>query len=65
MPHDFVYRKRGWIEDDGEYVIYEVDREKSTYFGTPWNDLGAYGKRKFENLLIIQNPRDRIIFRYV
>jgi len=38
---------------DNSKVI-EVDTSKATYQGIAWKTLGDYGKRKLENLLVIE-----------
>ncbi len=47
------------------FKVFEVDTKKSTYFGISWKDLGAYGRKKFENLVILKNSEDRIKVLYV
>lgn len=49
----------------GGRVVFEVDTSRALYKGIPWRTLGRFGKRKFENLIFIQNPKDRAIIRYL
>lgn len=35
------------------YKVFTVDTAKATYQGMPWHSLGDFGKRKFENLLVL------------
>ena len=60
QPHNFVYSKR----QHEEYTVYDIDTDKSTFYGQPWQDLGDYGRRKFENLLVINNSKEKIKFNY-
>lgn len=41
-------------------TVFEVNSRKCTYRGHTLESLGNYGKRKFENHLILSNPRERI-----
>jgi len=41
--------------------VIEIDTSKAKYQGIPWATLGDYGKRKFENILILTiNERAKI-----
>jgi hypothetical protein len=45
-----------------------VDTKKSHYHGLKWRDLGAWGKRKFENVLVLKNADEQrlpIKVRYI
>ena len=42
-----------------------VDMNKDKFRGIPWKMLGDFGKRKFENLLILKNAKEKIQIRYV
>lgn len=43
--------------------IVEVDTNKASYQGVLWRTMGDYGKRKFENLLVLeQKQRTHIIY---
>jgi len=43
--------------------VIEVDTSKATYQGIAWRTLGDYGKRKFENMLVLeQKERIKIIY---
>ncbi len=39
---------------DGFRVL-EVDISKAEFKGLKWTDLGAFGKRKFENLIVLRD----------
>ncbi len=59
-------RKYDYIESNGdEFTVYEIDGEKCTWFGHVVRRLNAYGRRKFENILVIRDPKTRLIFHYV
>lgn len=45
-------------------LVFEVDTTKATYRGMSWKSLGRYGRRKFENLLVLQNSTDPIHIIY-
>lgn len=43
--------------------IIEVDTKRAKYQGVSWRTMGDYGKRKFENLLVLeQRERTHIIY---
>ena len=48
-----------------DYVVVEVDVDKEKYYGIPWKSLGDFGKRKFENLIVLKRPKERLKIRYV
>jgi hypothetical protein len=48
-----------------DYVVVEVDVDKAEYLGRPWKSLGDFGKRKFENVLVLKRPKERLKIRYV
>jgi len=60
-PHNLVYKHVG---DYPEGKVFEIDTTKSHFFGIPWKTLGSYGKKKFENLIVLHNPRERLKFIY-
>ena len=39
--------------------VVEVNTRGVTYRGTPWKELGGFGKRKVENLLVLAVPNER------
>ncbi len=57
---DILVNKR---VDDG-FVFVEVDESKVIYKGKRLRRFGLYGRRKFENLLIMANPERKIFFIY-
>ena len=44
---------------DGLTVLF-IDTKKAKWFRHPWKDLNEYGKRKFENLLVMKNSRQKL-----
>lgn len=60
--HNFAMRH---VRDKGPYRIIEVDTKQSRYFNSPHHTLGAFGKRKFENLIVLANPREQLRFIYL
>lgn len=51
-------------EIDGFRVV-EVDTGKATFQGKPWKSLGEFGRRKFENLLVLSRSKEHIKVTYV
>lgn len=62
MKPDFAIinerKKDGW-------TVLCVDTARAVYQGIKWAQLGDFGKRKFENLLVITRGRERIKVTYV
>ncbi len=46
-------------------TVVEVDIDKAEYQGRPWKSLGDFGKRKFENMLVLKRPTERLKVTYV
>jgi len=42
----------------------EIDTDVVSLWGIPYRDLGAYGKRRFENLVFLENQSDVPVFCY-
>lgn len=47
-----------------EFTVVEVDTKKATYQGKKWQSLGDFGKRKFENLLVLGRAGERLKIIY-
>ena len=45
-------------ESQGRKVL-TVDTKKATYQGKPYQSLSNFQKRKFENLVVLTNAKDR------
>ncbi len=52
-------------QQQGEYLVLTIDTSKATYQGVPWRTMGDFGKRKFENFLVLSNAQRRIKPIYV
>ncbi len=62
MPPDFaIINER---EIDGFRHV-EVNTSKATFQGRPWKTLGDFGKKKFENMLVLTRPKERIKVAYI
>ncbi len=46
------------------YTTVCIDTSKATFRGIKWRTLGDFGKRKFQNLLIITRSKERLKFIY-
>jgi len=44
--------------------VMEIDTDVVSLWGIPYRDLGAYGKRRFENLVFLENQSDVPVFCY-
>lgn len=60
-PHELVYTK--YLREG--ISVYEVDTKQSRWFGTFVKDLGAFGRRRFENWVVLERPKERIKVLYV
>ena len=56
------------LEKDGYVKALVVDTKKATWKGMKWKELTSFGKRKFENLIVLKmfgkNPEQRIKILY-
>lgn len=60
MKPDFAIIAERTVSD---LKIIEVDTSRASYQGVLWRTMGDYGKRKFENLLVLeQKQRLHIIY---
>jgi len=48
----------------GDVKVVEVDTSKATYQGISWRTLGDFGKRKLENMLVLEQ-REKVKILYV
>lgn len=66
MIHNFAisreYRNKA-LSKDGYSRAIEIDTKKSSYMGKKWKDLGSFGKRKFENAIVLKQV-DRVKILY-
>ena len=49
----------------GGFTTLTIDTSKAKYQGNRWLDLGDFGKRKFENLLVLTRHKERLKFKYI
>lgn len=64
-PHELVtHTKRKRHDKHGFFTVYDIDTEKSTWFGDAVNTLGAYGRERFENWVVLTRPKERIKIIY-
>lgn len=61
MYPDYAITKE--IQEEDRLVVI-VDTNKATFQGFPWATLGDFGKRKFENMLVLSRPTERIKVQY-
>jgi len=45
------------VRDRGNHKVVIVDTDKAHFKGIPFKALGAFGRKKFENLLVISTHR--------
>lgn len=59
--------KDGKIVDlqTSDIKVLEIRTDKVTYRGNRLSTLSASGRRKFENLLILAEPKQRLRFHYI
>ena len=48
-----------------EFTVVEIDAKKVRFHGRILRELSAYGRRKFENMLVITNAKTRLRFQYI
>lgn len=46
------------------FRVLEVNCKKATYKGKPWYRLSTFDKRKYENLLVIENSQEPVKIIY-
>lgn len=53
------------VRQVGNNTVLQVDTKDARYFDIPWRELGAFGKRKFENLVFMSHMKDnpKIIYK--
>lgn len=61
MPPEFAIIQEV-IKSD--FTVITIDTSKATFQGMEWQTLGDFGKRKFENLLVLKNPTERVKIIY-
>lgn len=61
MKPDFAITN---IRRVGETVVAEIDTTQAQYQGRNWRSLSGYQRRKFETLVILTRPTDRVHIIY-
>lgn len=61
MNSDLAITNMRGVDD---VVIAEIDAKRATYQGRRWLTLSGYEKRKFENLVVLSRPMDRVKIIY-
>lgn len=46
-------------------VEMEIDTRKVIFRGYKWKEMTAYKRRRFENMLVLENPKTRLCFTYL
>lgn len=49
----------------GEFTVFTVDTSKAKHQGIAWRTLGDFGKRKYENWIVLNRAKERLKFIYV
>lgn len=62
MPPEFAIVSES---KNNDLIIISVDTKKATYQGVSWRTMGDFGKRKFENLLVLSRQKERTKIIYV
>ena len=62
MPPEFAIISEN---KNNDLIIISIDTKKATYQGISWRTMGDFGKRKFENFLVLSRPKERIKIIYV
>lgn len=47
------------------FKILVIDTSKVKHRGIAWRTLGDWGKRKYENTIVLRRPKERLKFIYV
>lgn len=47
-----------------DYTLLTIDTSKAKWQRIAWRDLSDFGKRKFENFIVLHRTRERLKFRY-
>lgn len=60
-PHNLAASPVRFVDN---HRIVEIDTKKARYMGIPWRDLGDFGKRKFENLVVLRDTSELVTVTY-
>lgn len=47
------------------FTVIEIDTNKASYQGVSWKTMGDFGKRKFENLLVLGRTLEKLKVIYI
>ena len=47
------------------YTVLTIDTKKAKWQGIVWRTLGDFGKRKFENFLILTRAKEKLKLIYI
>lgn len=50
---------------DDSHAVFEIDTKKAGYKGRKFKDMNRQEKRRFENVLFLDNPKIQKQFRYL
>ena len=66
VPKEVTDNRRHIKEYDGGngVKVLGVDTRKVTYQGKQWHELSSTQKHKFENLLVLTEPKQKLRFNY-
>lgn len=63
---DYIKALYGGVDTTGRPIkLYEIRTDKLRVYGYRWRDLSSRWKRKFENLLVLSEPQQKMRFRYL
>ncbi len=46
-------------------LVFEIDGNKAEYKGIPARTLGAFGQRKLENIIFMQNANEKLPMKFI
>lgn len=46
------------------FTVLTIDTSTANYQGIAWRTMGDFGKRKYENKIVLQRPKERLKFIY-
>ena len=49
----------------GDFTVLFIDTSKAIYQYNRWRDMGDFGRRKFENWIVMTRSKERLKFVYV
>jgi hypothetical protein len=55
----------GITRETSSRAVFEIDTTKAKYANQTWDKMTHYERKKFENMLVLENPRIRLQFKYI